>query len=69
MRKMNMTLEKIVCLHQFFNHKGNYQSKTHGNCSVCQYDPLNNPICSGYYPIKERILIVKENGTHEGKYK
>lgn len=63
-----MSLEKIVCLHQLFNNKGSIQSEYHGNCSICQYDPINNFKCSGYYPIKERIIIVVDKDKNVETY-
>jgi hypothetical protein len=64
-----MSLEKIVCLYQLFRPK---VSVTHignrGNCSICEYDPINNFKCSGYYPIKERIIIVIDKDKNVKTY-
>ncbi|MDP3966457.1 MAG: hypothetical protein Q8Q04_02915 [archaeon] len=34
-----------------------------GDCKTCIYDPINNPNCAGYSPIKvfKYVAMVKEN--------
>jgi len=48
---------RVVCLHQVIRKKGKlpfelYKAEGQGNCDACKYDPINNPRCSGYEPIK-----------------
>ena len=65
-----MSLERIVCINQFFRPKDvRFKSETHGDCVICQYDPINNAICSGYYPVKERIIfvVIEDNYANQEK--
>jgi hypothetical protein len=62
MDKLPETLEaRVQCLHQIFRPEHYFPflaSPRKGNCTVCTYDPVNNPQCSGYNPIQIKSFYV-----------
>jgi hypothetical protein len=51
----------VCCLHQVFRPKHHFPfitPLTKGNCVVCEYDPVNNPRCSGFVPVGYRVVSV-----------
>jgi hypothetical protein len=54
--------DKVRCVHQVYQRARDvtyeaqqelldYTTTNGGDCSVCSYDVVNNPLCSRYHPI------------------
>lgn len=51
---------KVICLHQLIRPAG-YIPETAGAgiCSICKYDPDNNPDCINYHPVTCSLFDVE----------
>ena len=52
--------ERITCLYLLFRRSRNPFSQEGDYCLRCEYNPEENPLCSGYYPVKIWTFYVKE---------
>lgn len=54
-------INKTGCINQIFRpKKPTYNSiNGHGNCSICLYDPENNPRCIGFQELSLSITVIK----------
>lgn len=51
----------VICLHQLFAPSAFYRNtkEGHGDCRVCERDPINNPVCKGYVPVGVQYVEVR----------
>jgi hypothetical protein len=59
------SLEEVVCcVNQVFRPKYHWlflQKPGWGDCTVCSYDPVNNPRCRGYAPVRYVTITVRDD--------
>jgi len=55
----------VICIGHLTRPKRRVCKPLHGDCQHCTPDPLRNPYCSGYTPIKVRTFLVLEQVTLE----
>ena len=56
----------VRCINQVFGSKEKVRTPEEwrpgmGDCTICTYDPINNPRCLGYHPIKIWTINVVES--------